>query len=127
MSDFENKHYDDTNNEETPRPDSNSNENPDHPGDKKPDEKAGQDDTYHRSDEPGRGNSEYADFREVRTEYEPPKKKKSEVRRCHADCSLSDGFRSGGGRNQCIGRRMGKFSGFDDRGRRTFRHKQHFR
>ena len=45
MSDFENKHYDDTNNEETPRPDSNSNENPDHPGDKKPDEKAGQDDT----------------------------------------------------------------------------------
>ena len=79
MSDFENKHYDDTNNEETPRPDSNSNENPDHPGDKKSDEKAGQDDTYHRSDEPGRGNSEYADFREVRTEYEPPKKKKSEV------------------------------------------------
>lgn len=76
MSDFENKHYDD-NSEETPHPD--SNEEQGRPESSKTDGDHGEDNAYRHSEENSRADSGYAEFREIKTEYKPPKKKKSEV------------------------------------------------
>ncbi len=75
MSDFEDKRYDDDG-DETPRPDpkeENRPEEPDTDGNRE-----GEDAGRH-AEEGDRTNSGYAEFREIHTDYKPPKKKKSEV------------------------------------------------